>query len=532
MIELRGISKYFPSNGVTALENAWLTLRAGEIHALLGENGTGKSTLMHILCGYLNPSSGSILVDGKEQKFSAPADALALGIGMVRQHPGFIQSFKVWEDCILGAEKPAPKQGSRRAVRQGDTVQKGRSFFLDPGLSRKRVMDLSSRWDFDLPLDKPADSLTVSQRQKAAVLALLLRDVKWFIFDEPTAILSPEETKNLFRLFRRLRSDGKGIILITHKLEEALENSDRITVIRRGVTAETQNTGDLSIDALENSIFGAAEISVTQDKAVPSGNLVSSGTAVPSGKEKPVLAIRDLLIEMPALPLIRNINLELLPGKILGISGARDSGLETLELAVSGLLELHGSRGGRLEGSITLNGREIAGKGVRAFREAGGAYLGADRLGINLAPDFPIRESLIIHAFRRARRGFGIFLDMEYLDTWCRKIMNRAGIARPVSDTASSFSGGMLQRILLAREFAEDASLMILAEAGSGLDQFNRTKLSKELKAQVRRGMHVPAAAFPAALLFSTDMDELNSVADEIMIFRNGTLVEWGNNEI
>ena len=490
MVELRGISKYFPSNGVTALENAGLTLCPGEIHALLGENGTGKSTLMHILSGYFPPTSGSILINGKERRFAAPADALAAGIGMVRQHPGFIREFKVWEDCILGAEMPH------------------HGLFLNPRLSRKRVEKISSQWEFDLPLDSKAEYLTVSQRQKTAVLALLLRDVKWFIFDEPTAVLTPGETKSLFELFRRLRGEGRGIILITHKLDEALSISDRVTVMRRGVTQKTRNTKELSVEELKNSISGIEEgvshLSVQPAPAVPD-------------EEKPVLTIRDLQLEMPGFPHIRNVNLELKPGRILGIAGVRDSGLETLELAVAGFLEKPGkgraNPPGKFEGSITLNGRNITGRGVRAFRDAGGAYLGADRLGVNLAPDLPLKESLIIHACRRRR---GIFLDMNYLNSWCRKIMSHAGIERSVTDRADSFSGGMLQRILLAREFAEEASLVVLAEAGSGLDQFNRLRLAEELKTLTRRG--------GSALLFSTDVPELISVADEIMVLRNGTL--------
>ena len=511
MVELRGISKYFPSNGVTALRNAGFTLRAGEIHALLGENGTGKSTLMHILAGYLTPSSGSILVDGKPRRFSAPADALALGIGMVRQHPGFIRGFKVWEDCILGAEMIP----SRR-----------RGLFLNPGFSRNRVLELSGRWNFDLPLDVPADSLTVGQRQKAAALALLLRNVKWFIFDEPTAVLTPGESEDLFELFRRLRSEGKGIAFITHKLDEALAIADRLTVIRKGVTQEPRNTAEISVGELERSVFGGDSRPLAEGGQL----FVKGARRHDSHEDKPVLLINDLTIEPEGLPHIHNFNLCLMPGKILGITGVRDSGLETLELALSGLLEQQGrdlgnrqnGRACRYEGSIALNGHDITGRGVRAFREAGGAYLGADRLGGNLAPELPLKESLIIHAVRRARRG--IFLDMGYLNSWCTGIMNRAGIARSVSDSTFSFSGGMLQRILLAREFAESASLLILAEAGSGLDQVNHSRLMEELRRRLRQNESA------ATLLFSTDLEELISVADEIMVLRNGKLIAWENN--
>jgi len=219
---------------------------------------------------------------------------------------------------------------------------------------------------------------------------------------------------------------------------------------------------------------------------------------------------------MPDLSHIRNINLELFPGMILGITGTRDSGLETLEMAVAGLLN-HGGLGnnsGKIEGSIALNGIDITGKGVRAFRKAGGAYLGADRLGGNLAPELALSENLIIHAFRRNRRF--VFLDLAALGSWQRKIMKKAGINRPVSDRADSFSGGMIQRILLAREFAEEPSLLVLSEAGSSLDEANLAKLAGELKALSRRGSSV--------LLFSTDADELKPLADEILWLGNGAL--------
>ena len=524
MLELRSINKYFPSNGVTALENAAFTLRDAEIHALLGENGTGKSTLMHILAGYLAPSSGTILIDGRKQRFSAPADALAQGIGMVRQHPGIIRGFRVWEDCILGAENadPPPESRAENRISASGRNYFGRKrpgLFLDSALSKKRVAELSAQWNFDLPLDSETESLTVSQRQKAAVLALLLRNVKWFIFDEPTAVLTPGESEDLFELFRRLRGEGKGIAFITHKLDEALAIADRLTVIRKGVTQEPRNTAGISVEELEHSVFGADSHLFV--KSAPKGAWRHEG--------KPVLLIKDLAIEPEGLPHIRNVNLCLMPGKVLGITGVRDSGLETLELALSGLLEQPGKdsdkRNGRpckYEGSIALNGHDITGRGVRAFREAGGAYLGADRLGGNLAPELPLKESLIIHAVRRARRG--IFLDMGYLNLWCAGIMNRAGIARSVSDSTFSFSGGMLQRILLAREFAEDASLLVLAEAGSGLDQVNHSRLMEEIRKRLRQN------EFAATLLFSTDLEELISVADEIMVLRNGVLSPWENN--
>ena len=497
MIELRGISKFFPSNGVLALDNAEFTLRPGEIHALLGENGTGKSTLMHILAGYFSPSSGNIFVDGKESRFSASAEALTMGIGMVRQHPGFVRTFKVWEDCVLGAEKRNSSRGSWL------------NMLFNPAKSKKRVEELNSRWGFDLPLDNKAESLTVSQRQKAAVLALLLCDVKWLIFDEPTAVLTPGETESLVALLNRLRDEGRGIVLITHKLDEALAVSDRVTVIRRGLTQEPRNTCEITLDDLKKAIFEGLG---NREWGIGNRDCISNNTPHPPlpTPHSPIFVIKDLTLEPQGLPPIRKVNLQIMAGEILGITGVRDGGLETLEHAVTGSRYT-----GKFDGTITLNGYDITGKGVRAFRDAGGAYLGADRLGNNLAPGLPLKESLMIHAYRKGRRG--IFLDMAYLNFWCRNIMNKAGIARSVSDRTISFSGGMLQRILLAREFAENALLIVLAEPGSGLDKAKRSVLEDEL-----RGL---ADAGAAVLLFSTDLDELTSLADEILELKNGVLV-------
>ena len=512
MVELRGIGKYFPSNGVTALENAGLTLKPGEIHALLGENGSGKSTAMHILAGYFPPSSGAVFVDGKERHFRAPAEALAAGIGMVRQHPNFIRGFKVWEDCILGAEKHKRKGLSPFPVP---------SIFFAPALQKKSIEEKAGLWRIDLPLDAKTESLTVSQRQKAAVLALLIREVKWFIFDEPTSVLTPGETENLFGLLIHLRDEGRGIIFITHKLDEALVVSDRITIIRRGITLEPRNVKGLSIDVLKEDIFGDSHIEEhrTGAQGHRGKKTTTEYTEFHGAEKNTVLSIRDLTFTPPGLPCVKNVNLKLLSGKVTGITGVRDGGLETMELAVTGLSFRSGKNPGEFEGSITLNGRDITGKGVRAFRDAGGVYLGADRLGNNLALGLPLSESLVIHVCRRARRC--VFLDMKRLNSWCRQVMERAGITRHASDMAFSFSGGMLQRILLAREFAENASLIVLAEPGSGLDQANRMKFEEELRSIVSHGA--------AALVFSTDIAELTSIADEIMVLRDGELSAAGS---
>jgi simple sugar transport system ATP-binding protein len=483
MIELKGISKYFPSNGVMALEKADFTLQPAEIHAILGENGSGKSTLMHILAGYIHPSSGPIFVDGKKRRFSSHADALALGIGMVRQHPGFIKDFKVWEDCILGAK-----------------MQGG--LFYNPVRARELVEEKAVQWHFDLPLDAKAESLTVSQRQKAAILSLLLKEIQWFIFDEPTTAISPEETKTLFELYSRLRSEGRSIVFITHKTDEALAVSNRVTVMKAGVTY----SGDL---------LPRQSTQISKGDTLPKHLTQRCKDAKKNNSVcQPILEIKDLCFEAPGLSKLRKINFRLMPGSILGITGDWNSGLETLEKAITNSSDKadNGLKDTRHKGEIILNGKDNTAGDVLAFRDADGAYLGADRLDNNLAPELPISESLIIHACRRAKRG--IFLDIPFLDSWCQKIMRMAGIARPVTNSANSFSGGMLQRILLAREFAEEASLIVLSEAGSSLSQASRAKLAEDLKEHARLGA--------AVLLISTDPEELHSFTEEIMVLEDG----------
>ncbi|MDR0472682.1 MAG: ATP-binding cassette domain-containing protein [Treponema sp.] len=491
MIELKGITKYFSSNNVLALDNADFTLMPAEIHALLGENGAGKSTLMHILAGFTRSGGGTILVDGKERCFKSPADALTAGIGMVRQHPHPLNGFKVWEDCVLGAE-----------------------------ISKSHVAEISKQWGFDLPLDAPAESLKASQRQIAAILALIIRDVRYFIFDEPAAVLSSGETESLFDLMRRLKDAGKGIVLISHKLNEALGFADRVTVLRRGKTAVSREASSLSSAELEYQIFG----SVKEPPALRETPQFSFSESVdPVLPAEPVLSVKDLSVEITGKPFIRNINLELTGGKIFGITGVLDSGLETLELALAGFSGVNApsTRSGcrRISGRISVMGREVY--SVRSFRAAGGAYLGEDRLGKNIIPSHPLKESLIIHAHRRSTQGFwGKFgiMNKSYLDSFCIKIMKCAGINRKARNMAYSFSGGMLQRILLAREFEENPSLFILSGGSWGLDQQNREKFAEQLRAFVNSGPHGKAA-----LVFSSDPDELLDMADEILVIRNGS---------
>ena len=487
MVELKNIQKYFSANNVTALSGADFNLREGEIHALLGENGAGKSTLMHIMAGFIKPGvegfnrkAGSILINGKEQYFASPLHALAAGIGMVRQHPRQIPGFLVWENCIVGYTKHS-------------------SLWLNRRSCRKKVSALNDSLGFELPLDIPAERLSVSQGQKAAILGLLLRNTKYLIFDEPAAVLSPDETEKLFTIFSALRREGKGIVLISHKLEEAKKIADRITILREGKTKISGASTIISDEKLSSLIFGEP---VNSDR--PKAVLV---TEFPPSSA-PVLSMVNFSVNVPGCPLIRGINLHMERGIIMGIAGMRDSGLETMELALTGFLPFSGTV--QLNG-VSLNGKEQnTAKRVKEFRVAGGAYLGTKNEGLMLS----IEDLLLIHAHRRFnKRGI---LDKKQIKHWVLSIMDAAKIPHRVNVNGSTFSGGQLQRLLLTREMGEHGSLLVLSEPGHGLDRLYRKRLAALLSEKAKQQT--------AILIFSADMEELLELCDCITVLRDGVI--------
>jgi len=512
MIELKGIRKYFSSNGVRALDGADFTLREGEIHALLGENGAGKSTLMHIMAGFTKPGApgvnpGSISVNGKEQRFSSPARALAAGIGMVRQHPHHITGFTVWENCIAGSREHPP-------------------FWLNRRHCREQIQEIDKQFRFNLPLDSPAETLTVSQGQKAAILNLLLRDVRYFIFDEPAAVLTFAETQNLFELFETLRSQGKGIVLISHKLEETLKIANRITVLRQGKTQISCARGELSNNELYNCIFGVAStasiagISESASDAPEAYHTPSLFTG--EGKQKKdkqkkskleeskqdvsVFSLRDFTVTVPGRPLIRGLNLELVTGAVMGIAGVRDSGLETLELALTGFLPSTGTL--RINGTELYRTARTTAQRIRNFRGAGGAYLGTRNEGAML----PIRDLLLIHSHRRFNDSG--FLEWKKINLWIESIMATAKLPCKDNVPGSALSGGQLQRLLLTREMAEQSDLFVLSDPGRNLDSQYRKIIAALLREKTAEGK--------SALIFSTDVEELLAFADSIAVLRDG----------
>lgn len=523
MVQLVHITKRFPANGVHALDNADFDLREGEIHALVGENGAGKSTLMHTLAGSLPPSSGRIVINNVERRFKSPKDALNSGIGMVRQHPSLVPNLTVWENCALGAEN---------------------GFFVRSALQRAQARDLCAQWGFDLPLDRRAGGLSVCQRQFAAVVNLLLMRCRILIFDEVTAVISQSEADRLFALFNKLKRRGFSLIVISHKLDEVLSFADRITVLRAGKTVATLEAKNADVKTLSGLMFEEAPHADASSDATeqPVCEISSSSKTARSGRSarSVVLSVKNLTVEAPDKPFVRNIDMEIRSNSITGIAGVRDSGLETLELALAGLLPV-------TSGDIILNNTRLSSKKCGdapvMFRNAGMAYLNADRTNTCLAMELSMWDNLVVHAHRRQpKRSF--FLDAPFLDSWAQRIMAKADCNRSMREAASSFSGGQLQKLLLERELAEldaltetaltpalsDAaptgmeeppeergSLLILSEPGWGLDARARKLLVEKARSVTRHN-----AGHNAILLFSTDIDELLDISDEILVLNNG----------
>ncbi|WP_304221986.1 ABC transporter ATP-binding protein [Gracilinema caldarium] len=488
-IRLRNVSKYFPANGVQALNGADFDLTDGEIHALIGENGAGKSTLMHILAGHLEMTTGELHIDEIPCRFSRPAEALQFGIGIVRQHPVLAPGLKLWEDALLGLPDPP-------------------LFPLDRRKGLGRFQELSDRWGFDLDGNAKTENLTISQRQKASILTLLLHQARCIILDEPTAVLTPIETERLFTLLRKLKSDGKAIVLISHKLDEILSVADRITVLRLGRTVASMPRSRTSEAELTSYMFG-------QDKG---DSLDLHNTSLAAGRhtarinsnQEPLLHVTNLSSAQKDSASLRDLSFSVFPGEVYGIAGVRDSGLETLELALTGFIAPQ-------DGHITLNGIPVQGRGALAFRQAGAAYVSADRLGKALALRLPIIDSLIVHSHRRFVKKWPFIpelLDKRAIRNWAAELFRISGIQGRFESPAETFSGGQLQRLILAREFAEEPSLMVLAEPGWGLDASGKALLYDRLSDYLRRGGTV--------VLFSTDVDELLMLSSRIMVLHDG----------
>ncbi|GMO31277.1 MAG: ABC transporter ATP-binding protein [Termitinemataceae bacterium] len=481
-IELKGISKTFLSNGANALDFADFNLYRSEIHALFGENGAGKSTFMQIISGFTKPDTGKIFVDGIERTFKHPADALSIGIGMLRQNPELPIGLKVWEYASL-------------SIKPFGTNKNG----------KKYINNICKEWNIEIPLDAVTESLSTADRQRTVILSLLLKNVHCFIFDEATAILNDSDTKKFIALCKLLKERGNAVVIISHKIEETMDIADRITILRKGKTAGVVD-GDCPKDKIIKLMFdninNIDNIDRINNIYLLEKNQINKNT-------KPMV-VNNLTVEEIAFPYLRNISFEF-ETNICAVTGVHESGIETLEMAVAGLLSVK-------SGSVFINGKNIAGKGVDVLRLTGGAYLCT---GTSLAEgralrswdgDLSIADNLLIHCYKKLNKGF--FLHPSNVALYIKNIMRKAGLNNSVTQKAYTLSGGMLQRMLIFREFAEDSDVFIMHEIALGLDRNRKEIIFDSIKEAAKSGKYF--------LLFFSDIDDVLELCNEVIVLCNG----------
>ncbi|MGV8873593.1 MAG: ABC transporter ATP-binding protein [Rhodococcus sp. (in: high G+C Gram-positive bacteria)] len=476
-LELRGITKRFGS--LTANDDIDLTVESGEIHCLLGENGAGKSTLMNVLSGLYRAEEGQILLDDVEQKFAGPGEAMTAGIGMVHQHFMLIPVFTVAENIVLGNET---------------TSAGGR---LDLVAARKLVREISARFGFDLDPDALVDDLPVGVQQRVEIVKALSRDAKVLVFDEPTAVLTPQETDDLMRIMRELAASGTTIVFITHKLREVREVADRITVIRLGkVVGEAEPSASNSELA---SLMVGRDVQLTVSKE-------------PAQLGDAALVVRGLTVfDAAGNKTVDDVDFEVAAGEILAVAGVQGNGQTELVEALLGLQA-------NVSGEITLDGKSLIGATVHDVLQAGVGFVPEDRNSDGLVGEFSIAENLMLDRSTSepfVRRGA---VQRQYLDTFATEKLTEFDVRAPGITTAvGRLSGGNQQKVVLARELSRDLRLFVAAQPTRGIDVGSIEFVHKRIVATRDSGIPV--------IVVSSELDEVSALADRIAVMYRGAIV-------
>ncbi len=476
-LELRGISKRF--GALVANDSIDLAVANGEIHAILGENGAGKSTLMNIVYGLLSPDQGTISVDGIVVTIDSPLDALAAGIGMVHQHFMLIPVFTVAENIVLGHERT-----------------KGPGL-LDLEEARKEILRVSAEYNFDIDPDALIEDLPVGLQQRVEIIRALIYDAKVLILDEPTAVLTPQETDELLRNMKKLKEKGTSIVFITHKLREVKEAADKITIIRRG------------------KVVGTASPSASQEELA--SMMVGRPVDLDVQKNPPklgevMLSVKNLNIsDHTGRTFVRDISFDIQAGEILAVAGVQGNGQSELAEAIIGLQE-------HVTGSIILDGRELKGSSVRDCLHSGIAFVPESREEDGLIASFSIEENLILdlHDLPPYAKGPVISPSIvaEQADLRIKEFDIRTQSSK---DSASSLSGGNKQKVVLARELSRPVKLVVASQPTRGLDVGSIEFVHERIIAERDSGR--------AVLLFSTELDEVTSLADRIAVMYRGEFI-------
>ena len=476
-VEMLNISKFYP--GVVASNNVSLSVNEGEILGLIGENGAGKSTMMNMLYGMTEPDLGVIKLFGKEVRIGSPNMAIKLGIGMVHQHFMLMPNLSVLQNIILG--KTPTKAG-----------------IIDVKLAKEKIEKIMDTYDLQVNLDEKVYQLSVGEKQRVEIIKALYREAKVLIMDEPTAVLTPQETDKLLEVLRNLKKQGCAIIFITHKLREVLAITDKIVVMRKGVVTGSLDTSEANTDGMSGMMVGRK---VNLD--------------IPRGEYQPgetVLEVNNLhALNQRGLKALNGVSFKVSRGEIVGIAGVEGNGQTELIETISGMLRPS-------EGKITLKGMDVTGRNVRERRENGMAHIPEDRLKMGSAVNCTIRDNLILNRYYQKPYCKAGVLDNKKLAELSEKLCVDFGVKTPDSTyKLGTLSGGNMQKVVFAREMEADPDLLIAAQPTRGVDIGAIESIHHKI-VEVRDSKR-------GVLLVSAELDEILSLSDRILVMYEGEIV-------
>jgi simple sugar transport system ATP-binding protein len=477
-LEMRGVTKRFP--GVVANDHIDFQLEKGEIHALLGENGAGKSTLMNILYGLYRQDEGQVFLNGQEVQIDEPTDAIKLGIGMVHQHFMLIPVMTVAENIILG----------REIVKNG--------FVLDQATAAERIRQISRQYGLEVDPDAYVEDLPVGTQQRVEIVKALYREADLLILDEPTAVLTPQEAKDLFEIMRSLTEQGKSIVFITHKLGEVFAVADRLTVLRNGRVVGTTTPAESTKQSLAEMMVGREVILTVDKEDIQAGELA--------------LEVRDLkaLDDRDAL-VVNGASFEVHRSEVLGIAGVQGNGQTELVEVLTGLRRC-------LEGQVIIGGVDVTNESPRRIAQQGVAHIPEDRHEHGMVDSYPVADNLVLNSYYQPPFARGVAMNYQAIEENASQLVHEFDIRTPsVYTLASSLSGGNQQKLIVAREFSRPIKLLIAAQPTRGLDVGSIEFIHKRIIQARDKGV--------AVLLVSAELDEIMSLSDRIAVIFRGQII-------